>query len=79
MEQSIKKNHVSGVCGKRFLKAYNLNRHKDIHSEENYNCTNCVKTFRTKLSLAEHETRICQGLLDNVQCVMNSFQVLEVC
>lgn len=43
------------MCGKEFRKAYNLNSHKNVHSNDKpYNCNCCMQLFKRKHDCKRH-------------------------
>ena len=57
-QNKSEKSTLCTVCGKSFDNPLYLERHIEIHSEENFPCKECKKEFSTKQNLYVHMTPI---------------------
>ena len=50
------------ACGKQSAKSCDIRKHSEIHIEGlSFQCPNCDKSFRTRVSLSSHKSRVVDG------------------
>lgn len=48
------RNYVCEICGQKFFRCENLNRHRRVHSDPKFHCRQCDRSFRQAYQLKAH-------------------------
>ncbi|CAL8143127.1 unnamed protein product [Orchesella dallaii] len=63
MKYRYAKIHICPICNKEFDKAYKLEKHSPVHSNDRpYRCTYCDKPFKSTSTLIQHEKSLHFGI-----------------